>query len=462
MSLNTSMSIAVQALVADTGALQTTNNNIANANTPGYSRQISVLQSAAPTDEGQVSIGNGVVFEGVQSVRDELLQMQIQSQTTAQSGANAQLNSMQQIQPAFTTSTQDVGTTMSALFSSFSNLSTDPTSSILRQGVLTAGQNLVSAFNTTSASLTSQQAGLNTQVDQDVSQINQLTQQIAALNPRLSELKASGQDGGSIQDEQDQLVLSLSKLTNVSVTKTENGDTLTTGNGSPLVEGSKSFALQTSTGSDAMQHVLDQSGNDVTSSLTGGDLGGSIQTRDQTIPSILYHLNFLANNLGNAVNAAQAKGFDQNGNQGQSFFNIPSTAALPGGGTVMSISMAITNPALIAASSDGSSGSNGNLASFNLISTTNLVAGQTPAATYASLVNQVGSLTSNASAESSATTASLLQLNDQKSSVSGVSIDQESVNLIAFQQAYQAAARVISTINSLFQVTMAMGTAAAG
>jgi flagellar hook-associated protein 1 FlgK len=461
MSLNTSMSIAVQALVADTGALQTTNNNIANVNTPGYSRQVPILQSAAPTDEGQVSIGNGVVLEGVQSVRDELLQMQIQSQTTAQSGANAQLSSLQQLQPAFTTSAEDVGTTMSALFSSLSSLSTDPTSSVLRQGVLTAGQSLISAFNTASASLTAQQTGLNTQVDQDVSQVNQLTQQIAALNPQLAELKASGQDGGSIQDEQDQLVLSLSKLTSVSVTKTEGGDTLTTGNGTPLVEGSKSFALQTSTGSDAMQHVLDQSGNDITSSITGGDLGGTIQTRDQTIPGIMSSLNGLANQLGNAVNAAQKQGFDQNGNTGQNFFNVPATDAGPGGTTVMSISMAITDPKLIAASSDGSAGSNGNLANLSAIQSTNLSSGQSPIDTYSSLVDHVGSLTSNASSESTATTASLLQLNDQLSSVSGVSIDEESTNLITFQQAYQAAARVITVINSLFQVTMAMGTASA-
>jgi flagellar hook-associated protein 1 FlgK len=427
-------------------------------NTPGYSRQVAVLQSAAPTDGGQVSIGNGVVLEGVQSVRDELLQMQIQSQTTAQSGANAQLSSMQQIQPAFTTSAQDVGTTMSALFSSFSSLSTNPTSSILRQGVLTAGQNLVSAFNTTSASLTSQQAGLNTQVDQDVSRINQLTKQIAALNPQLSELKASGQDGGSIQDEQDQLVLSLSKLTNVSVTKTENGDTLTTGNGSPLVEGSKSFALQTSTGSDAMHHVLDQSGNDITSSLAGGDLGGSIQARDKTIPGIMSNLNGLANELGNAFNSAQGQGYDQNGNVGQDLFNVPTTDVGPGGTTVMSISMAITDPKLIAASSDGSAGSNGNIANLSAIQSTTLNSGQNPIATYSSLVNQVGSLTSDASAVTTATTASLLQLKDQLSSVSGVSIDEESTNLISFQQAYQAAARVISVINTLFQVTMAMGT----
>ena len=194
-SLSTSLLTAVQALGADTGALQVTNNNIANASTPGYSRQVAILQEAAPTNDGNISVGNGVVLEGYQSVRDELVQTQIQQETQAQSGANAQLASLQQIQPTFTTSTQDIGTEMSAMFSSLSALSTNPTSGSAGQAVLTAGQNLATAFNTASTTLTSQQAGLNTQVTQDVNQINKITQQIAALNPQIADLNATGQDG---------------------------------------------------------------------------------------------------------------------------------------------------------------------------------------------------------------------------------------------------------------------------
>jgi len=457
MSLSTSLSIAVQSLEAATGALQATNNNIANASTPGYSRQVVVLQEAAPTNDGNVNAGNGVVLEGYQSVRDELVTSQIQQETQAQSGANAQLASLQQIEPTFTTSTQDIGTQMSVLFASISTLSINPGSSASRQGVLAAGQNLASAFNTASSTLTAQQAGLNSQVTQDVSQINKLTQQIAALNPQLAQLKASGQDGGTVQDQQNQLILSLSALTSVAVTKTDSGVTLTTGNGTPLVVGSQSAILQTATGTDGMQHVLDQNGTDITSSLSSGDLGGTIQTRDETIPGLLKQLDTLANQFGSAFNAAQATGFDQKGKAGQDFFTIPTTVT----GSAGSISMAIKDPSLIAASSDGSAGGNGNLANLSAVQSTALPAGQTPGNTYANLVYQVGSLTSNVNAESTATTASLLQLKDQLNSVSGVSIDQESTNLITYQTAYEAAARVVTTIQSLFTITMSMGTAAA-
>jgi flagellar hook-associated protein 1 FlgK len=445
MSLSTSLSIAVQAL------------NASSANTPGYSRQVAILQEAAPAGGDTPSPGNGVLLEGYQSVRDEIVQTQIQQETQSQSAANAQLASMQQIQPTFTTSTQDIGTQMSALFASISSLSTDPTSTAAGEAVITAGQNLATAFNGASSALTTQQTGLNSQVTQDVKQINELTQQIAALNPQISAMNASGQSSGVLEDQQNQLVLSLSALTNVSTTQTNDGVTLTTGNGAPLVVGSQSFALQTATGTGGMQQVLDQNGTNITASLTSGDLGGTIQTRDGAIPDLLDQLDTLANQFGTAINAAQAQGFDQSGNAGQNFFSIPTTVA----GSAAGISMAIRTPTSIAASSDGVVGSNGNLANISAVQTNTLASGQTPGSAYSSLVYQVGTLTSNADAESTATTASLLQLSNQLSSVSGVSIDQESTNLITYQTAYEAAARVVTTIQSLFTITMAMGTAAA-
>jgi flagellar hook-associated protein 1 FlgK len=457
MSLSTSLSIAVQALNADTGALQATNNNIANANTAGYSRQTVILQEATPTDSGSISEGNGVILQGFQSVRDELVQNQIQAETQAQSSANAQLSSLQEIQPAFATSAQDIGTQMSALFNSLSTLSTDPTSSTDRQAVLTAGKNLATAFNSTSAVLTAQQSSLNANVAQDVTQINVLTQQIAALNPQLAELKSSGQDGGTLQDQQNQLVLSLSALTNVSVTKTDGGVTLATGNGTPLVVGSQSLALQATPAADGSEQVLDKNGVNITASLTGGDLGGTVQTRDETIPTLLNQLDTLANQFGTAFNAVQASGTDGYGNAGSEFFSVSTVVA----GSAAAIGVAMTDPMQIAASQDGSTGDNGNVANFNSLQTAALPSGQSPTSAYANLVFQVGNFAANATAESGATTASLLQLNDQLSSVSGVSIDQESTNLITYQTAYEAAARVVTTIQALFQVTMSMGTSAA-
>jgi len=455
-SLGSVLSIAIQSLQAADGGLQVTNNNIANANTPGYTRQQVVLHESAPATSGDFTAGDGVTLVGYQSVRDELIQSRILQETQAQSGANAQLSSMQQIQPTFATSTNDVGTEMSALFASISSLGTNPTSSASRQAVLTAGQNLATAFNTASNTLTTQQAGLNAQVTNDVGQINQLAQQIAALNPQIVQQNAISdvQNGGALQDQQDQLILQLSALTNVNVTQTNNGITVTTGNGTALVVAGQSFALSTTAGTNGMQQVLDPNGANITSQLTGGDLGGSLQTRDTTIVGLQNQLDTLANEFASAFNAAQSKGYDQNGNVGQNFFTIPATTS----GSAANIQMAITDPTLLAASSDGTSGSDGNLANLSAVQTNTLPSGQTPAGTYSSLVYQIGSITANANAESSATTSSLTQLTDQQNSVSGVSIDQESANLITYQQAYEAAARVVSTVQALMTATMSMVT----
>ena len=453
--LNTSLSIALQSLQESATALEVTNNNIANANTEGYSRQAVVLNESAPVQEGSVSIGTGATLEGIQSIRDQLLTLRIQQQTQQQGSADAQASGLTSIQSSFVSSSSDLGSELSAFFSSISSLSASPTGTAARESVLTSAQDVASAFNSDSSTLTGEQTALNGQVSTDVSQINQLSQRIAAVNVQLQQQGTdSPNTDGTLVDQQNRLVLQLSRLTNVSVLQTGQGESITTGNGTPLVLGTQSYALKTSTGSDGQTHVLDTNGADITSAISGGDLGGTIQLRDTTIAGLLSQLDTLASQFATAVNSAQAKGYDQNGHPGQALFTVPSGTA----GAAAQIAVAATDPAAIAASSDGSAGSNGNIANLSAVQTTALPSGQTPTDAYAGIVYQVGSASSTATAESSALEQSLSQLNSQQSSVSGVSIDEESANLIRYQQSYEAAARVISTISSLFTVTLNMGT----
>jgi flagellar hook-associated protein 1 FlgK len=444
------LSIATQALEAQEAAISVTSNNIANANTPGYSRETVVLTEAPSNQQGSVSLGGGVTLQGYTSVRDQLLDVRIQQQTSQQSSADAETNALDQVQTLFPSSGDSLGTDFSAFFTSVSSLSANPDSSALRQTVISSGQDLANQFNSISSGLTSQQTSLNQQVVTDVAQINQLSSQIATLNTQAAQLSAGGQNSGTVVDQIDEDELSLSKLTNISITHTEGADTITTGNGTPLVLGNQSFALTTSPNASGVTQVLDSSGNNITSTISSGDLGGTIQTRDTSIPGLLTQLDTLANQFATAINAAQAQGYNQNGTAGTALFTVPSTVA----GSAAEITLATTNPAAIAASSDGSSGSNGNVANLSAVATSNLASGLTPSGTSASLVYQVGSLTSNASTQSTALGVSLAQLTQQQSSVSGVSIDEESANLIQYQQAYQAAAQVITVINTLFTATI--------
>ena len=454
-SINASLSIGMQALEATQGALSATSNNIANADTPGYTREVAQFSENQESVSSSGVNGGGVTLSGLQSVRDELLNLQIQQQTSLQSSVDTQSSTLQQLQSYFSsTGGGDIATALSSFSTNLSQLSATPADSGARQGVLSSAQDLANAFNNTSSGLTSAQSDADGQVTQTVAQINTLTSQIAQLNGQLSQMTATGEDGGTVQDQRDELVQQLSTLTGVAITQSSSGETITTGNGSPLVMGNQSFTLQTATGTNGMQQVLNSTGANITSSLQGGQLGGAIQIRDQVIPGFLSQLNTLASQLTASVNAAQAKGFDSNGNAGQDLFSIsanPSNAAA-------TMSVALTNPALVAASSDGSAGSNGNLANLSATLTNSLPSGQTPAAAFASLVFQVGNSASNATAQSTAIGLNLQQLTDQQGSISAVNTNEEATNLMRYQTAYEAAARIISTIQQLSTVTLNMGT----
>jgi flagellar hook-associated protein 1 FlgK len=452
--LNTSLLIGMESLEANQGALDATSNNIANINTPGYTREVAQFSEDPQSETGNDITGGGVSLDAIQSIRDELLNLQIQQQTSLQSSADAQSSSLQQIQTSFTTTGNDIASELTAFSSSLAQLSASPTSTAAQQGVIASGKDLAGAFNSTANALTSAQSQADGQVTQTVAQINSLTQQIAQLNGQLEQVPAN-QDGGTIEDQRDQLVQQLSGLTGISITQSNDGETITTANGSPLVIGSQSYNLQTTTGTNGLQQVIDSNGNNITASIQGGTLGGTIQVRDQIIPGLLTQLNTLASQFANSFNNAQTLGFDSTGAQGTAFFTVP---ANPGdAGAAAGISVAITNPSQIAISSDGQADSNGNVANLSAAVTQNLPSGQTPAGAYASLVFQVGNAASNASTQSTAIGQNLTQLTNLQGSVSAVSIDEETTNLERYQTAYEAASRIISTIQVLNNALMDMG-----
>lgn len=446
--LNGTLSIASQALGAQTAGLEVTNNNIANANTPGYSRQIVSLSSSSSIQNG-TSVDEGVSYDGFTSVRDAVLNLAINSATSKQAALTSQNTLLAQINSAFSGTSTGIGASLSTLFSDLSALSTNPSDPSGRQTVLADVNQLAGGFHQGAAALSSAENAANQQVSTTVAQINQLSQQIADLNVQLASSPASGQNGGALEDQRDSLTTQLAQLVGVSSIETEGNPTLTTANGSPLVIGSASYSLQVATGSDGNVHVLDAGGNDITSSLSGGTLGGAIAARDTTLPGLANQLDSLASQFATAINNAQATGFDLNGNPGTAMFSLPATGSAAAG-----IRVLMTSGSGLALSSDGSENSSGNLQTLLSVQSDPLPSGSTPTEAYASLVGNVGSAGAQVSNELTATTTALQQLTSQQSSESGVSIDEETANLIRYQQAYSAAARVISTVNDLYTTLM--------
>lgn len=450
IGLNGSLSIATEALGAQTAGLEVANNNIANANTPGYSRQVVSLSSAASVQNG-TSVDEGVSYDGFTSVRDSVLSLAINGATSNEGSLTAQNTLLTQVNAAFSGTTTGVGASLSTLFSDLSALSTNPSDPSARQTVLQDANQLVSDFHQAASALSSVTSAANQQVAATVSEINGLTQQIADLNGQLTSSAGDGQDGGSLEDKRDALTTQLAQLIGVSNTQTEGSPTLTTTNGSPLVIGSTSYPLQVTTGSDGNTHVQDAEGDDITSALTGGTIGGVINVRDSTLPSLSMQLNSLASQFATAMNSAQASGVDLNGATGAPMFSLPTTGSAAAG-----IDVALTDGSELAISSDTSTNGSDNLQAFLSVQSNPLASGATPADEYASLVENIGSAGSKVSNELTATTASLQQLTTQQASESGVSIDEETTNLIRYQQAYAAAARVISTVNDLYATLLNM------
>ena len=451
--LNATLYVATGALAAQAAALETTSNNISNANTPGYTREIVNLSSAASIQNGRVAIGDGVVLDGITSVRDQLLTLRIQQQTSSQSAANAQGSVLSAVEPYFTGSTGTVGAGLSAFFTSLSALSTTPTNAAARQTVISNAQSLVANFHAASAGLSSVQTGLSTQVSGAVTQINSLSSQIAKLNPQIAQATNEGQDGGTLLDQRSQLEQQLSALTGIAITTSAEGDTVTTGNGTALVVADQNFALSTSTGTNGLTQVLDGAGTPITSTLTSGSLGGQLQARDSDIPGFLTQLDSLANSFATAINNAQVSGFNLTGTSGANLFTLPT--ATPGSAAFISLAFN-DGSGLAISSSSASPGSNGNLSALTSVQSQPIVSGLNPTDSFANLVDSVGNAVSQANTQSIAIQASLTQLTNQQNSVSEVSIDEESSNLIRYQQAYQAAAEVITTINALFTTTLSL------
>lgn len=444
-SLNASLATALSGLSAEQAALETTANNVANANTPGYSRQVPVLVSSDPVVLDPLTLGTGVTLRKIQSIRDPILESQIQQETQSQGHLTALVSALTQTQNNFTSSTADIGTAISDFFNSVNQLSTSPSNLSLRQNVLTAASNLATSFHTAANQLSTQRANLDQSVEQAVGQINQLTGQIAQLNGQISNLENVGEDAGSFIDQRTQLIDQLSSLIDVSVIPTDNTLTLTTATGTPLVTGQQTFALSTRPDATGNDRVYSQ-GADITATIVSGQLGGVLETRDRQIPGLQTQLDALASGLANAVNSVQTGGYDLNGQKGTDLFSAPPVS---GTGAASALSVALTDPAGIAASSDGTVGSNGNAEALYALSSQAIVNGQSATDYYSNIVFNVGNHVANATAGQNASSLVLQQLNDQRNAVSGVSLDEEAANMMRYQNAYAASAQVITAINTM-------------
>ncbi|MGE5111463.1 MAG: flagellar hook-associated protein FlgK [Acidobacteriaceae bacterium] len=450
--LSGSLNVALQSLLTQQAALRATTDNIGNINTPYYARRRPVISEQTPVYESGILVGRGAQLTSVESIRDRVLELRISSEQQRQSATEAFIQSMGTVETLFGTGADSLGAKVQSFFNSLNQLSTSPTDGSLRQGVLSAAGDLARTFNQISQNLQNQRSQMNQSVTQSVDEINRLTDAIAAVNQQVAGRVALGQDPGALEDQRTQLISQLSSKIDVFVTDTSEGLTLTTVHGEPLVVAGKAYALDTILNTNSSVHVV-ANGVDLTSDLHGGELGGLLQARDQEIASLADKLDGFAYQFANAVNTVHRQGFDLSGDAGTDLFTIGPSQS----GAASAISLAINDPGKLAASADTAPGGNANLLALAALQNSQIIDGQTPAEAYSELVFQTGSSVANAKADQQAGEGVLAQLNDLRGAISGVSLDEESANLIRFQQAYEASARVIQTINEMLEVAVNLG-----
>lgn len=456
MGLTSDLNVSVQSLMASTEAMDVTTSNMANINTSGYARRRVVLEESAPSGTDQSS--TGVDVKTIQSLRDSVLDLSINANTSQQSLNSTISSALSAVQVVFSdTASGSIGSSIDSFFSSLQQLSTSPTSGSLRSNVLTAASNVASAFQSTASVITQAQQQADRSVVQSTSDANSLLQQIAAANAQISTAQNLGQSSNADQDQLSGLLTQLAGIMDYKTVNSSDGLTLTTADGVPLVVGSKAYALTNQLNSSGCNDVYAGS-TDITGTIEGGNLGGYIQTRDQTLSTLTTQLDQFAYQFASAVNTVQTSGSDANGTAGTALFNPPDTTSGNVTGAAASMAVALTSGSQIAAAATGgASGDSSNLTQMLDLQNQIVINGNTPTEAFSNLTFDIGNTISQATSNATATGNILTQLKNQQGSVEGVSLDEESSNLLLYQRSYEAAAKIISTVDTLMGNILDMG-----
>ena len=491
--LNASLYLGLSGLQAQQAALNVVGHNIANVNTPGYTRQRADLSAGQSQVEGQIYFGTGVTLSSVQGIRDRFLDLQIYRETAKQTGADERYAAVN----AIASSLGDTGSTgiaaqVQAFFQGFQDLSTNPESAALRTNLLGKAQAMVTGLQTKYRLLDDQRANADQAIGALVGEVNTLTGQIAQLNQRISTEVSPGADNDA-RDQRKTLTDKLAGLVGINVVESTRGEyqiTLDSGN-AVLVTGSSAFDLVAKRlGHDGyLQLTADMASTvvDVTSAIKEGTLGAKLDLRDNILVGFQAQLDQLAAGLAGSVNLAQRTGVAQNGLAGQDFFqnatelNIDITGQPTSDGLPNSISTAtalmsgsgwsdrykgmvnllavnaalVKNPSLIAAGvAGGGTGDNSNALAMAALQDNPMAVnrGNTPTgftSAVAALITDLGSQSQTYKAQSTAQQKLVSALQSQRDSISGVNLDEEASNMMTLQRGYQASARFISVINQL-------------
>lgn len=458
MSLNFSpFEIGRRALNAQQYGITVTGQNIANVNTPGYSRQRVVLAEAAPDNYSRYSVGTGVNISQVQGFRDRFVESRLQTET----GIAGRLSARRDVLATVETSLQGTETgglqnAINNFFGSFRDLDANPNSVPLRSIIGQKGAALAGAFQTTRSRLDDIRQGTDEQIRTTVDTVNELTEKVAKLNDQIAIADGIGANGSGLRDQRGELVNQIAELTGARTTENSDGTiSLTIGEGRSLLSGNHVAKLEAGSTPPLGLATITLDGEPAL--FDEGTILGLQEAITETTSQI-DSLDGLAAQVVARVNTLHGSGTDLDGNTGGNFFDasVPVTAA-----NIKVDAAVIGNPRLVVASALPQPGQNGTIAGeiAGLLTDQNTTVGARTgsfSSIFGSMLSQAGEQVNSASNDLETQGYIIAQVTAQREAISGVSLDEEAINLMQYQKAFEAAARFLKVADEMTDTILSL------
>jgi flagellar hook-associated protein 1 FlgK len=330
-------SVGNSALASAYTALRTAGNNVANANTPGYSRQSVVMTPQVGAQIGGQVIGRGVSVVEVRRSYSEFLTGQAHQAASSSAEADMRATQLGQVARLFNNDSTGIGTAVDGFFSAVQDLAQRPADASVRQQLVGAGNLLTQRFNDVGNRLSEMRAGSDRQVRLEADTVNRLAQEIALLNDKISLARGSGASPNDLLDKRDAAIRTLNQSVRVSaVAQSDASINIFVGNGQPLVVGAEANSFTAR--SDAIDPqqlrvgIVQQGGAFLpieTDAIGGGRIGGLMQFRNTDLVNVENQIGRLALALTSEFNTQHRLGNDGNGAAGGDFFEPVAMSAVP-------------------------------------------------------------------------------------------------------------------------------------
>ncbi len=307
------LNTGLKALLAAQYALNTVGQNIANASTPGYSRQRVELAASHPLRQRGLMLGNGVEVRGITRTIDQLLERRILGQIQVGGSLAAQLGTAQEIEGLFgEPGGFGLGGAIDGLFAGFNQLAGNPADPILRTAAVQAGVDLASRFSQLDKSLTNLEGEVGRELGILAQQVNQIAHAVAGLNGEISQAEAAGLEANDLRDQRQELLKNLASLADINTQEDETGAVRVLVAGNVLVNRETSRTMSIDRDPSGKPRVAIQGVGGFVP-LQGGRMGGLLNLRDGFVPGLLTRIDGLAKNLILAVNRIHSQGIPEGG-----------------------------------------------------------------------------------------------------------------------------------------------------